>query len=222
MSRRVPLVEKITKANDRIADANRTLLSSHRLASLNLMSSPGAGKTTLVEKTVAGLAGRLRLGVVEGDMVTSLDAERAAAAGAQSVQINTGGSCHLDAGMVGDALGQLPLAELDLLIVENVGNLICPASFDLGTQKKVVVGSVPEGDDKPFKYPSMYRGLDVLVINKIDLLPHVDFDMDRYRQGVAALNENLTAFPMSCRTGEGIEAWLDWLVQLVERERGAA
>jgi hydrogenase nickel incorporation protein HypB len=183
------------------------------------MSSPGAGKTTLLEKTVAGLAGRVRLGVVEGDMVTSLDAERVVAAGAESVQINTGGSCHLDAGMVGDALRQLPLADLDLLIVENVGNLICPASFDLGTAQKVVVGSVPEGDDKPYKYPKMYHGLDVLVINKIDLLPHVDFDMDHFCRGVEALNDDLTAFPMSCRTGEGMAAWFDWLVQLIEQER---
>jgi hydrogenase nickel incorporation protein HypB len=211
MTRHVPLVEKITKANDRIADANRDLLARHGLASLNLMSSPGAGKTTLVETTVSRLAGKLRIGVVEGDMVSSLDAERAAAAGAQSVQINTGGSCHLDAGMVGDALGQLPLDELDFLIVENVGNLICPAGFALGTDVNVLVASVPEGDDKPFKYPSMYRGVDVLVVNKIDLLPHVTFDMDRFRRGVEALNEGVTTFPMSCRTGEGVDAWLDWV-----------
>ena len=220
MTRRVPLVEKITKANDRLADTNRALLAGHRLASLNLMSSPGAGKTTLVEQTVAGLASSLRLGVVEGDMVTSLDAERAAAAGAKSVQINTGGSCHLDAGMVGDALGQLPLAELDLVIVENVGNLICPAAFDLGTACNVLVASVPEGDDKPFKYPTMYRGVDVMVINKIDLLPHVTFDMDHFRSGVEALNEGVTTFLMSCRTGEGVAAWLDWVRERVHQERG--
>ncbi|HOX24314.1 MAG TPA: hydrogenase nickel incorporation protein HypB [Candidatus Krumholzibacteria bacterium] len=219
MNRRVAVVEKITKANDRLAEVNRALLARHKLASLNLMSSPGAGKTTLVERTVAGLAGKYRLGVVEGDLVTSLDAERAAAAGAESVQINTGGSCHLDAGMVGDALGQLPLADLDLLIVENVGNLICPATFDLGTDHKVVVASVPEGDDKPFKYPTMYRGVDVLIINKIDLLPYVTFDMDRFRSGVAALNENVTVLPMSCRTGEGLDAWLNWLGDQVVRTR---
>lgn len=220
MTRRVPLVEKITKANDRLADANRALLFEHRLASLNLMSSPGAGKTTLVEQTVAGLASSLRLGVVEGDMVTSLDAERAAAAGAKSVQINTGGSCHLDAGMVGDALGQLPLAELDLVIVENVGNLICPAAFDLGTACNVLVASVPEGDDKPFKYPTMYRGVEVVVINKIDLLPHVTFDMDHFCSGIEALNEGVATFLMSCRTGEGVAAWLDWVRGRVHQERG--
>jgi hydrogenase nickel incorporation protein HypB len=222
MTRRVPVVEKITKANDRLADANRILLAQHGLASLNLMSSPGAGKTTLVEKTVEGLTGRYRLGVVEGDMVTSLDADRAAAAGAVSVQINTGGSCHLDAGMVGDALAQLPLAEIDLLFVENVGNLICPASFDLGTDAKVVMASVPEGDDKPFKYPTMYRGVDVLLLNKIDLIPHVSFDLDRFRQGVEALNEDVAVLPLSCQTGEGLDAWFDWIAERIERARAAS
>lgn len=222
MTRRVPVVEKITKANDRLADANRILLAQHGLASLNLMSSPGAGKTTLVEKTVEGLTGRHRLGVVEGDMVTSLDADRAAAAGAVSVQINTGGSCHLDAGMVGDALAQLPLAEIDLLFVENVGNLICPASFDLGTDAKVVMASVPEGDDKPFKYPTMYRGVDVLLLNKIDLIPHVSFDLDRFRQGVEALNEDVAVLPLSCQTGEGLDAWFDWIAERIERARAAS
>ena len=222
MTRHVPLVEKITKANDRLADVNRNLMAEHRLASLNIMSSPGAGKTTLVEKTVAALAGRCRLGVVEGDMVTSLDAERAAAAGAASVQINTGGSCHLDAGMVGDALGSLPLADLDLLIVENVGNLICPAGFDLGCDFKVVVASVPEGDDKPFKYPTMYSGVDVLILNKMDLLPHVQFDVDRFRQGIEALNDDPLVFTMSCRTGEGLDAWVEWLAARVDEKRAGA
>ncbi|MBD3222073.1 hydrogenase nickel incorporation protein HypB [bacterium] len=221
MNRRVPVVEKITKANDRLADANRALLRQHGLASLNLMSSPGAGKTTLVEKTVEGLQGRYRLGVVEGDMVTSLDADRAAAAGAVSVQINTGGSCHLDAGMVGDAISELPLEDIDLLLVENVGNLICPAAFDLGADAKVVMASVPEGDDKPFKYPTMYRGVDVLLLNKIDLLPHVSFDVDRFRRGVEALNEDIEILTLSCRTGEGLDAWLDWLAGRIERTRAA-
>jgi len=219
MNRRVPVVEKLTKANDRLAEANRALLARHRLASVNLMSSPGAGKTTLVERTVTALGGRYRLGVVEGDLVTSLDAERVAAVGAHSVQINTGGSCHLDAGMVADALAQLPLAELDFVIVENGGNLICPAGFDLGTANKVVVASVPEGDDKPFKYPGMYRGLDVLVINKIDLLPHVEFDMARFRSGVEALNEHLPTFTVSCRTGEGLDGWIRWLEDQIDRTR---
>jgi hydrogenase nickel incorporation protein HypB len=222
MNRRVAVVEKITKANDRLADANRAILRQHGLASLNLMSSPGAGKTTLVERTVEGLTGRVRLGVIEGDMVTSLDADRAAAAGAVSVQINTGGSCHLDAGMVGDAMGQLPLGEIDLLFIENVGNLICPASFDLGADAKVVMASVTEGDDKPFKYPSMYRGVDVMLLNKIDLLPHVTFDVARFRQGVEALNDDVTILEMSCTTGEGVQAWLDWLVARIDQARRGA
>jgi hydrogenase nickel incorporation protein HypB len=222
MNRRVAVVEKITKANDRLADANRAILRQHGLASLNLMSSPGAGKTTLVERTVEGLTGRVRLGVIEGDMVTSLDADRAAAAGAVSVQINTGGSCHLDAGMVGDAMGQLPLGEIDLLFIENVGNLICPASFDLGADAKVVMASVTEGDDKPFKYPSMYRGVDVMLLNKIDLLPHVNFDVARFRQGVEALNDDVTILEMSCTTGEGVQAWLDWLVARIDQARRGA
>jgi hydrogenase nickel incorporation protein HypB len=219
MTRRVAVVEKITKANDRLAEANRALIKQHGLASLNLMSSPGAGKTTLVEQTVTGLTGRYRLGVIEGDMVTSLDADRAAAAGAVSVQINTGGSCHLDAGMVGDAMGQLPLGEIDLLFIENVGNLICPASFDLGAEAKVVMASVPEGDDKPFKYPSMYRGVDVLLLNKIDLIPHTNFDVERFRRGVEALNEDVTILEMSCKTGEGLDAWFAWLADRIERAR---
>ena len=219
MNRRVPVVEKITKANDRLADANRAVLHQHGLASLNLMSSPGAGKTTLVEKTVEALTGRYRLGVVEGDMVTSLDADRAAAAGAVSVQINTGGSCHLDAGMVSDAIGQLPLAEIDMVFIENVGNLICPAAFDLGADAKVVMGSVPEGDDKPFKYPTMYRGVDMLLLNKIDLLPHVTFSVDRFREGVEALNEGITVLPVSCQTGEGLDAWYQWIADRIERAR---
>ncbi len=219
MNRRVPVVEKITKANDRLADANRAILRQHGLASLNLMSSPGAGKTTLVEKTVEALTGRYRLGVVEGDMVTSLDADRAAAAGAVSVQINTGGSCHLDAGMVSDAIGQLPLAEVDMVFIENVGNLICPAAFDLGADAKVVMGSVPEGDDKPFKYPTMYRGVDMLLLNKIDLLPHVTFSVDRFREGVEALNEGITVLPISCQTGEGLQDWYQWIADRIERAR---
>jgi hydrogenase nickel incorporation protein HypB len=147
---------------------------------------------------------------VDGDIATSIDADRAAAAGAQAVQINTGGECHLDAVMLQDALAQLNLETIDLLIVENVGNLICPANFQLGTHKSILIASIPEGDDKPYKYPGMYRGVDALVINKIDLQPYVDFDMDYFRRGVEALNPGLVTFPLSCRTGQGLEAWLEW------------
>ena len=212
MSQRIPVVEKILSANDRIAAQNRAALDQANVFSINLMASPGAGKTSLIEQTIRNLRGRLNLAVIDGDIATSLDADRAAAAGAAAVQINTGGECHLDAIMLQEALPSLDLSQLDLLIVENVGNLVCPASFQLGTHKSVLIASVPEGDDKPYKYPGMYRGVDALVINKIDLLPYVNFDMGYFRRGVEVLNPGLITFQVSCRTGEGLEAWLSWLV----------
>jgi len=211
MGQRVPVVEKILGANERLADDVRARLDAAGVLGLNMMASPGAGKTSLIERTVTGLTGALRLAVVDGDLATSLDADRAAAAGATAVQINTGGGCHLDAAMLQEGLAQIDLAAVDLLIVENVGNLICPANFQLGTHKSVLVASTPEGDDKPYKYPGIYRGVDVLVINKIDLLPYVDFDMTTFRRGVEALNPGLVTFALSCRTGEGVEAWLAWV-----------
>jgi hydrogenase nickel incorporation protein HypB len=218
---RVPVVENILGANARLADENRAALDAHHVLGLNLMASPGAGKTSLIEHTVRALSGSLRLAVIDGDIATSLDADRAAAAGATAVQINTGGECHLDAVMVQGALHQLELKALDLLIVENVGNLVCPASFRLGTHLSVLIASVPEGDDKPYKYPGMYRGVDVLLINKIDLLPYVDFDMPRFRQGVEMLNPGVRTFEVSCRTGEGLPAWLDWVRTAVAVARGS-
>ncbi len=220
MTIRVPVVERILGANERLAADNRARLDAAGVFSLNFMASPGAGKTSLVERTVARLAGQLRLAAIDGDIATSLDADRAAAAGARAVQINTGGDCHLDAVMLQGALDELPLPELDLLIVENVGNLVCPTNFALGTHKSVLVASIPEGDDKPYKYPGSYRGVDALVINKIDLLPYVDFDMDYFLRGVAALNPGVATFPLSCRTGEGLAAWFDWVMAQVE-ENGA-
>ncbi|HLC05903.1 MAG TPA: hydrogenase nickel incorporation protein HypB [Anaerolineales bacterium] len=211
MSQRIPVVEKILSANDQLAEDIRKRLDAAGVFSYNLMASPGAGKTSLIERTIAGLAGRNRLAVIDGDVATSIDADRARAAGALAVQINTGGECHLDAFMMKSALETLNLDLVDLLIVENVGNLICPASFKLGTHRSVLIASVPEGDDKPYKYPGMYRGVDALVINKTDLLPHVDFDMAYFRRGVEILNPELVTFPLSCRTGEGLEAWLEWV-----------
>lgn len=211
MTHHIPIVEQILSANDRIADENRNRLDTAGVFALNFMASPGAGKTSLIEQTVRKLAGELRIGVVEGDIATSLDAERAAAAGAVSVQINTGGNCHLDAVMLSQALPQIALDKIDLLIVENVGNLVCPANFDLGTHRSVLVASIPEGDDKPYKYPGMYRGVNTLVINKIDLLPYVPFNMDFFQRGVETLNPGLKTFALSCRTGEGLDAWLDWI-----------
>ncbi len=215
MNQRIPVVEKILSANDRLAADNRQLLDKAGVFSLNLMASPGAGKTSLIECTVRGLRRQrpdLRLAVIDGDIATSLDADRAAAAGAAAVQINTGGECHLDAVMLHDALPQLDLHNIDLLIVENVGNLVCPASFQLGTHKSVLIASTPEGDDKPYKYPGMYRGVEALVINKIDLLPYVSFRMDFFQKGVEALNPGVVTFPLSCSSEEGMQAWLDWLV----------
>ncbi len=211
MTERVAVVEKILSANDRLAEDNRRRLDDGHVFGVNIMASPGAGKTSLIERTLGELGGRWRVGVVDGDVATSIDADRAAAAGASAVQVNTGGECHLDAVMLHGALAEMDLANLELLIVENVGNLICPAGFQLGTHKSVLVASVPEGDDKPYKYPGMYRGVQALVINKIDLQPYVEFDMEYFRQGVEVLNPGLETFPLSCKTGEGLVAWVAWL-----------
>lgn len=211
MPERIPVVEKILSANDRLAAENRMLLDQARVFSVNFMASPGAGKTSLIEQTTHLLGSKIRIGVVDGDIATSLDADRAAAAGAVAIQINTGGECHLDAVMLSQALQQINLNEIDLLIVENVGNLVCPANFQLGTHASVLIASIPEGDDKPYKYPGMYRGVDALVINKIDLLPYIPFRMDYFQRGVEILNPGLITFPVSCKTGEGLNPWLDWL-----------
>ena len=211
MTKRIPVVEKILSANDQLARGNRQQLDQAGIFSINLMASPGAGKTSLIEHTVQRLAGQFRLAAIDGDIATSIDADRAAAAGATAIQINTGGECHLDAVMVRDALQQLDLDQLDLLLVENVGNLVCPAEFKLGTHKNVLIASIPEGDDKPYKYPGMYRDVDALVINKIDLLPYIDFDMDYFKEGVEILNPGLVTFPISCRTVEGLDEWLEWI-----------
>ncbi|MBL8103677.1 MAG: hydrogenase nickel incorporation protein HypB [Anaerolineales bacterium] len=214
MSQNIPIVENILNANDRLAQENRTRIDSAGVFSINIMASPGAGKTSLIEKTLPLLKGKLRVATIDGDIATSIDADRAAAAGAgAAIQINTGGDCHLDAVMLRGALEQLDLTQFDLLIVENVGNLVCPANFKLGTHKTVLVASIPEGDDKPYKYPGTYRGVDALVINKIDLLPYVEFRMDYFERGVQVLNPGVTTFPLSCRTGEGLDTWIDWLIE---------
>lgn len=219
MTERISIVENILSANDRLAEENRARINAANVFSINLMASPGAGKTSLIEQTLPLLKDKLRIAVVDGDIATSLDADRAAAAGAQaSIQVNTGGECHLDAVMLHGALNQLDLTQFDLLMVENVGNLVCPAEFRLGTHKSVLIASVPEGADKPYKYPGMYRGVDALIINKIDLLPYVNFDMDFFRRGVEALNPGVITFPLSCRTGEGMDAWINWLIENTKRQ----
>jgi hydrogenase nickel incorporation protein HypB len=219
MTTRIPVVENILSANDRMAARNRDLLEQSGVYAINIMASPGAGKTSTIIKTLEYLNGRLKLGVVEGDLATSIDAEKAAAAGMPAVQINTGGECHLDAAMLADALPTLPLNDIDLVLVENVGNLVCPANFQIGTHLNVLIASIPEGDDKPYKYPGMYRGMQVLIINKIDLLPYVPFNMDYFKRGVEILNPGVVTFAVSSKTGEGMNEWTDWLVEQVKTNR---
>ncbi len=209
---RLSVEEEIMSANERMALKVRERLDSAGVFAINLMASPGAGKTTLILKTIQDLAPELRLAVIEGDTApVTIDADKVLAAGVPAVQINTGGGCHLDAGMMAQGLQQLPLEALDLVIVENVGNLICPAAFKLGSHLNVLIASIPEGDDKPYKYPNIYRHLHVLLVSKIDLLPYIQFDMDYFRRGVEMLNPGLVTFPLSAMTGEGISAWTGWL-----------
>jgi hydrogenase nickel incorporation protein HypB len=211
-SSRVQVIENIFSANDQVAQINRDLLNKSHIFAINLMASPGAGKTSLILQTILSLAPLLRIGVIEGDTApVTIDADKVIAAGMPAVQINTGGECHLDAVMVNNGLQHLPLDDLDLVIVENVGNLVCPAAFKLGTHANVLISSIPEGDDKPYKYTNIYRGLDVLVINKIDLLPYVKFNMDYFCRGVEILNPGVETFKISCSTGEGIDIWTAWV-----------
>lgn len=216
MAKNILVVEKILSANDRIASENREIFDTAGVKAFNLMASPGAGKTSLIEQTVKRLLRTMNLAVIDGDIATNLDADRAQAAGALAIQINTGGECHLDAVMVNSALKQMNLNGVDVIIIENVGNLVCPASFQLGSHKNVLIASIPEGDDKPYKYPGMYRGVDALVINKIDLLPYVTFNMDYFRKGVEILNPGIAVFPLSCSTGEGLESWIRWISKIVK------
>ncbi len=212
----VPVVEKILSANDQVAELNRKWLDSIHCLGINIMASPGAGKTSVILQTIRALQHRVRVGVVEGDTApVTIDADKVIAAGMPAVQINTGGDCHLDAVMLRQGLEELATERMDLMIVENVGNLICPAAFSLGTHLNVLIASIPEGDDKPYKYPNIYRGLNVLIINKIDLMPYVKFNMDYFRQGVEMLNPGLITFPVSCTTAEGIPEWTAWLEQQV-------
>ncbi|CAG0974229.1 MAG: hydrogenase nickel incorporation protein HypB [Anaerolinea sp.] len=215
----VQVVENILSANDRIADQNRERLDQAGVFSINFMASPGAGKTSTILATHALLKDRLRVGMINGDLASTIDADRAAGAGMPSMQINTGGSCHLDAVMLHNALQNFPLDQVDLLIVENVGNLVCPAGFQLGTHLNVLIASIPEGDDKPYKYPPMYRGVNVLLINKIDVLPYFKFNMDYFRKGVEILNPEVVTFPICATSGEGVGAWVDWLADQVKRNR---
>lgn len=212
---KVTLAQNILAANDTIAQELQQRLLAHGIRTLNIMSSPGAGKTTLLERTIKQLRGQLNIGVIEGDVETSADAERIEAAGAQTVQINTRGACHLEAHMVRDALAEMDLAAIDLLVIENVGNLVCPAAWDLGEDLRIVVVSTTEGDDKPAKYPQMFAISQVMVINKLDLLPYVDYDLEKVKRHALAINPNLRIFELSCRSGVGLDTWCDWLGTLV-------
>jgi hydrogenase nickel incorporation protein HypB len=209
--RTVSFEAAILAKNDRAAGANREWLGMRSIAALNLMSSPGAGKTTLLERTLKDLEGQHPMAVIEGDQATDRDADRIRAAGARATQINTGRGCHLDAAMVGHALSDLEPAPRSLLFIENVGNLVCPALFDLGECARVVIASVTEGDDKPLKYPHMFRAADVLVLNKIDLLPHVAFEVAPFLERARRINPRLRAFRVSATRGDGIEDWYAWL-----------
>lgn len=209
--RKVEVVTDILSANDQIAQENAATLQSRGILTVNLMASPGAGKTSLILQTARALDGRLRLGVIEGDVASRIDADKVAAAGIPVVQINTGGACHLDAPMIRQALRALPLDDIDVLIVENVGNLICPVEFRLGETLRVMIASVPEGHDKPYKYPGIFTAVEAVVINKMDLAPYVDFDLGALREAIGGMNPRAEIFEVSCRTGEGIDRWADWL-----------
>ena len=207
----IPVVRNVLEANEKMADNVRRLLTEKGILSLNLISSPGAGKTTLLERTLSDLAGEFRMAVVEGDLQTDNDARRVAATGAQAVQINTDGGCHLDSNMILTSLESLDLTGVDILFIENVGNLVCPVEFDCGEDAKVALLSVAEGDDKPEKYPLLFNLAKAMVLNKVDLLPYVDFDLARARNFATKLNKNLDIFEVSCRKGDGLEGWYNWL-----------
>jgi hydrogenase nickel incorporation protein HypB len=213
----VKVVEEALDANNTIAQANRADFDRAGVRVVNFMSAPGAGKTTLLERVVADLPG-VRVGVLEGDVQGSMDADRLASLHVPVTQLNTdagfGGECHLDANMVRSALPALPLDDIDLLVIENVGNLVCPAEFKVGEDARIMVSSVAEGEDKPLKYPLMFRACELVLVNKIDLLPHVDFDLDRFHHNLDAVHPGVDRIVLSARTGEGIDAWRDWLVRL--------
>lgn len=207
---KVKVVSRILEANDRIAEENRKVFKSYGLFVINLMSAPGAGKTTLIERTIESL-NSLKIGVIEGDIAGTDDAERISRFNIPVVQINTGGACHLDANMINEVLQELPLENLDMVIIENVGNLVCPAEFKVGEDVKVMLLSITEGHDKPLKYPLMFKESSALIINKIDLLPYLDVDINKIKRDALSINPSLSIFEVSCKTGKGIGEWAQWL-----------
>ncbi len=215
---KLKVVKNILEANERIALLNRQRFKEAGVFVINLMSAPGAGKTSLLERTINELNSRLKVGVIEGDIVGTEDAERLARLGIPVVQINTQGACHLDANMIGEVLDEVPLRELDILFIENVGNLVCPAEFNVGEDMKVMLLSITEGDDKPSKYPLMFKESSALLINKIDLLPYLDVNIERIKKDSLTINPSLRIFEVSCRTGSGLQQWSSWLLSEVERK----
>jgi hydrogenase nickel incorporation protein HypB len=213
---KVKVVTNILEANDRIAAENKKIFSEAGVFVMNLMSGPGAGKTSLIEKTIQDINGKIKMGVIEGDIAGTDDAQRVENLGIPVVQINTGGSCHLDANMIREVMHELPLNDLDLLIIENVGNLVCPAEFKVGEDMKVMLLSVAEGHDKPLKYPLMFQESSALVLNKIDLLPYTNADIGKMKKDSLSLNPKLKIFEVSCKTGDGIDGWTNWLQSMVK------
>jgi len=208
----IKILKNILGANDQIAAKNRELMAKHEVFAVNIMASPGAGKTSVVLQTIRALKNKTRIGVIEGDIASSIDAETVAKEGIPVVQINTGGECHLESFQIQNALNNLPLPDIDLMLIENVGNLVCPAEFSIGEDLKVLIASVPEGDDKPYKYPLMFNTVEAIVLNKIDLLPYVKFDVDGFTKTVKTINPKVELFKVSCTTGEGIQPWAKWLL----------
>jgi hydrogenase nickel incorporation protein HypB len=218
---KISVVRDILDANEKIAQENRLRFEESGTLVINLMSSPGSGKTTLLEKTIAILKDRVRMGVIEGDIQSTHDAERIGKTGIPVVQINTGGACHLESHMIREALNHLPIRHLQLLFIENVGNLVCPASFQLGEHFKAMILSVSEGDDKPLKYPLIFQESSILIINKMDLLPYCDCNPDLIEERARKINPRLFCFRISCRTGEGLHSWTDWLIQRIQESKKA-
>jgi hydrogenase nickel incorporation protein HypB len=211
--------EDILGANDENAKRNREIVDNHGILMINVTASPGAGKTSLIMQTINHLKGKTRMAVIEGDIASSIDADKVSKQGVPAVQINTAGACHLDANMIRKALDSLDLDQTDLIIIENVGNLICPAEFALGAHRQVMLLSVPEGDDKPYKYPLMFSGADVILINKIDVLPYFDFDVGAFSIAVSGLNPAARLFPVSAKTGEGLEQWFSWIEDALREKK---
>ena len=217
---KVQIVENILNANDQIANENRDFFDTNKITAINIMASPGSGKTSVILKTIENLGEKYKIAVIEGDTApVTIDADKISDVNIPVAQINTAGGCHLDALMVRNGIRQLDLKNADLVIIENVGNLICPAAFRLGTHFNVVIASIPEGDDKPYKYPNIYRGIDCLILNKMDLKPYVDFDTEYFKRGVQVLNPGVNMFPLSAKTGVGFDGWISWLLAKINTQR---